>query len=50
MNDLIRPSLYDSWHEIKRVTEDLCVEGKAYDVVVLFAKPVIFLVRTGNYR
>ena len=33
MNDLIRPSLYDSWHEIKRVTEDLCVEGKAYDVV-----------------
>ena len=33
MNDLIRPSLYDSWHEIKRVTEESSEEVKAYDVV-----------------
>ncbi len=33
MNDLIRPSLYDSWHEIKRVTEESSEGVKAYDVV-----------------
>ena len=33
MNDLIRPSLYNGWHEIKRVTQDSDVKEKTYDIV-----------------
>jgi len=33
MNDLIRPSLYDGWHEIKRVIKDSKVKEKIYDIV-----------------
>ena len=33
MNDLIRPSLYNGWHEIKRVTQDSHVKEKTYDIV-----------------
>ncbi len=33
MNDLIRPSLYDGWHEIKRVEEASNAEEVNYDVV-----------------
>ena len=33
MNDLIRPSLYNGWHEIKRVTQDSDAKEKTYDIV-----------------
>jgi len=33
MNDLIRPSLYDGWHEIKSVIKDSKVKEKIYDIV-----------------
>ena len=33
MNDLIRPSLYDSWHEIKKVLGDSKAKEKIYDIV-----------------
>ncbi|MCZ6803051.1 MAG: diaminopimelate decarboxylase [Proteobacteria bacterium] len=33
MNDLIRPSLYDSWHDIKPVVEASNAEEVIYDVV-----------------
>lgn len=33
MNDLIRPSLYDGWHDIKRVVETSNTEEERYDVV-----------------
>ncbi len=33
MNDLIRPSLYDGWHDIKRVEEASNAEEINYDVV-----------------
>ena len=33
MNDLIRPSLYNGWHEIKRVTRDSDAKEKTYDIV-----------------
>ncbi len=33
MNDLIRPSLYKGWHDIKRVVEDSNAEEIEYDVV-----------------
>ena len=33
MNDLIRPSLYDGWHEIKRVLKDSKAEEKIFDIV-----------------
>ena len=33
MNDLIRPSLYDGWHEIKRVTQDSDAKERTYDIV-----------------
>ena len=33
MNDLIRPSLYDSWHEIKCVMQNSNIKESIYDVV-----------------
>tara|TARA_B100001996_G_C18663423_1_gene593966 strand:- start:907 stop:2148 length:1242 start_codon:yes stop_codon:yes gene_type:complete len=33
MNDLIRPSLYNGWHEIKRVTQDSDAKERTYDIV-----------------
>ena len=33
MNDLIRPSLYDSWHEIKCVIQNPNIKESIYDVV-----------------
>ena len=33
MNDLIRPSLYDSWHEIKCVMQNPNIKESIYDVV-----------------
>lgn len=33
MNDLIRPALYDGWHDIKRVVESSNAEEVVYDVV-----------------
>ena len=33
MNDLIRPSLYDGWHEIKRVVQDSDAKERTYDIV-----------------
>ncbi len=33
MNDLIRPALYDGWHDIKRVEETSNAEEANYDVV-----------------
>lgn len=33
MNDLIRPSLYNGWHDIKRVVETETTEAETYDVV-----------------
>ena len=33
MNDLIRPSLYDSWHEIKCVMQNSNIKENIYDVV-----------------
>ena len=33
MNDLIRPSLYDSWHEIKCVMQNPNIKENIYDVV-----------------
>jgi len=33
MNDLIRPSLYNGWHKIKRVKQDSDVKEKTYDIV-----------------
>ena len=33
MNDLIRPSLYNGWHEIKRVTQYSDAKEKTYDIV-----------------
>ena len=33
MNDLIRPALYDGWHDIKHVVETSNVEESIYDVV-----------------
>ena len=33
MNDLIRPSLYDSWHEIKCVIQNPDIKESIYDVV-----------------
>ena len=33
MNDLIRPSLYNGWHGIKRIVEDSNAEEITYDVV-----------------
>jgi len=33
MNDLIRPALYDGWHDIKRVVEASNAEESIYDVV-----------------
>ncbi len=33
MNDLIRPSLYDGWHNIKRVVEASIAEEALYDIV-----------------
>ena len=33
MNDLIRPSLYDSWHEIKCVMQTSNIKESIYDVV-----------------
>ena len=33
MNDLIGPSLYNGWHEIKRVTRDSDAKEKTYDIV-----------------
>jgi diaminopimelate decarboxylase len=33
MNDLVRPTLYDAWHDIERVGDDAGDEIVAYDVV-----------------
>ena len=33
MNDLLRPSLYDAWHDIVRVSDNGGREAVAYDVV-----------------
>lgn len=33
MNDLIRPALYNGWHDIKRVVETTNTEKETYDVV-----------------
>ena len=33
MNDLLRPSLYDAWHDIVRIGDDDARERLAYDVV-----------------
>jgi diaminopimelate decarboxylase len=33
MNDLVRPTLYDAWHDIERVAGDGGREGVSYDVV-----------------
>jgi diaminopimelate decarboxylase len=33
MNDLVRPTLYDAWHDIERVGDDAGNELVAYDVV-----------------
>ena len=33
MNDLLRPSLYDAWHDIARIGDDDARERLAYDVV-----------------
>jgi diaminopimelate decarboxylase len=33
MNDLVRPTLYDAWHDIERVSDDAVREIVAYDVV-----------------
>ncbi len=47
MNDLIRPSLYDSWHDIKRVEAVSNAEEKIYDVVGPVCETGDFL---GKYR
>ena len=33
MNDLIRPALYNSWHDIKRIVQTTHTESEIYDVV-----------------
>ena len=33
MNDLIRPALYNGWHDIKRIVETTHIESEVYDVV-----------------
>ena len=33
MNDLLRPSLYDAWHDIERIGDNAGRETIAYDVV-----------------
>ena len=33
MNDLIRPALYNSWHDIKRIVQTTHTENEIYDVV-----------------
>ncbi|MCG8378159.1 MAG: diaminopimelate decarboxylase, partial [Proteobacteria bacterium] len=33
MNDLIRPSLYDGWHDIKQIVESSDADAINYDVV-----------------
>ncbi len=33
MNDLVRPALYDGWHDVKKVFQSSAVESKNYDLV-----------------
>ena len=43
MNDLIRPSLYDAWQEIIRVTEHSDADERVYDVVGAICESSDFL-------
>lgn len=50
MNDLIRPALYDGWHEIRRVSEASDAEELVYDVVGPICETADFLARERPLR
>jgi diaminopimelate decarboxylase len=50
MNDLVRPSLYDGWHDIKPVIENSDVEENVYDIVGPICETGDFLGKGRNLR
>ena len=50
MNDLIRPALYDGWHEIRPVTEESDAAEMVYDVVGPICETADFLAKARPLR